>query len=749
MTATAARLDLSELGADVAIKIACLEGDETAHGIARMLDFSGVPSSNDSVEPLQLLEESEYLYEVENLPEGSAVELDPVEIFSRDSASGATGRIRTGRSVGRVVVVASASDGREARAAFEVRSRKLGYLDDFRWMLDGISSTAADVLLSEFAPAGVKLDIDWSDAPRSLYPRFALLRAAVSGQEFDGAVSSILRDPHSEYRESTQMVDPSLGVRGGPSLARELIRPGPRTKVDPELGLPLESLPLRLIRTEHVETHDTTPNQFARYALESWRNLADEVTSALETVDSDAARRGVREAADLRRTIDLVLSAPLFAEVGELGALPSSNQVLQRRAGYRELFRLFLRTEAAAALEWGPDDEVFPAGSKDVATLYEYWTYLELARVIESLGFSVDWSDLIEESESGLVLNLSQGRKPVLVATGVVKGRTLKAELFYNKTFNKGSGSWTRSVRPDCSLRLEFENSLSGDRDTWLHFDAKYRIRGLAEVVGSDDQTVKASGGDVLTDDLFKMHTYRDAIERTVGSFVMYPGAHGDAGRGLFERYHEILPGLGAFALRPTSGGGAAEDQVDVLRVFLSDVIDHMAARGTAIERAEFWTARSFAEPGRAVTPTNVLELPPADTPVLVGYVKSEQHRLWMEDEGLYNLRADDRAGSVDLSSDMLRANFLLAYSLSPPAGRLYRLSPGIVIRTAPELAASGYPSPRGDRYACLTLAESMAFTAMSERELGELARRIATAEPPGAPSLATWSDVFVEEVVV
>ena len=48
--------------------------------------------------------------------------------------------------------------------------------------------------------------------------------------------------------------------------------------------------------------------------------------------------------------------------------------------------------------------------------------------------------------------------------------------------------------------------------------------------------------------DLLKMHTYNDAIRRTIGSYVLYPGESNlsDENESIFSLYDEILPGVGA-----------------------------------------------------------------------------------------------------------------------------------------------------------------------------------------------------------
>ena len=72
-------------------------------------------------------------------------------------------------------------------------------------------------------------------------------------------------------------------------------------------------------------------------------------------------------------------------------------------------------------------------------------------------------------------------------------------------------------------------------------------------------------------EDLLKMHAYRDAIRRSAGAYVLYPGDHHQIP---FTEHHEVLPSLGAFVLRPAEHETLGTSQ---LEQFLRDVLDHVA----------------------------------------------------------------------------------------------------------------------------------------------------------------------------
>jgi predicted component of viral defense system (DUF524 family) len=83
------------------------------------------------------------------------------------------------------------------------------------------------------------------------------------------------------------------------------------------------------------------------------------------------------------------------------------------------------------------------------------------------------------------------------------------------------------------------------------------------------------------------MHAYREAIKRSQGAYVLYPGPAGDGQR--FQGFHEVLPGLGAFPVAPDKNGDAIG--LGDLMKFLDEVLAHLSNRTTAQERVSYHIA--------------------------------------------------------------------------------------------------------------------------------------------------------------
>jgi uncharacterized protein len=419
--------------------------------------------------------------------------------------------------------------------------------------------------------------------------------------------------------------------------------------------------------------------------------------------------RGIDAAEEMIALLDSALNAPLFREVGEIRSFPSGNQVLQKRAGYRELFRSFALAETGArlALDWNIED-VFGASQRNVATLYEYWAFLQLTRILGSVCGADLSAQTLQLSSDNLSLAFPQGKRSRLSWLTLVRGRSLTVTLYFNREFLVSAlpdASWTRAMRPDCSVQIRadehFSDVSSDELAIWLHFDAKYRVEYADRqfAAPSRDQLDLAVDEEEIErlarskrEDLLKMHAYRDAIRRSAGAYVLYPGDHHQIP---FTEHHEVLPSLGAFVLRPAEHETLGTSQ---LEQFLRDVLDHVADQATQHERSRFWRTVAYRGAPLLDRPDRRLPRigrPPSDALVLCGYVRGRRHADWISRSGLYNVRAGDRRGAVALDSDVLQASDVLLYG-SDTAPTLWSRLGSWFVQSRENLLALGYPSPGG-----------------------------------------------------
>jgi uncharacterized protein len=431
--------------------------------------------------------------------------------------------------------------------------------------------------------------------------------------------------------------------------------------------------------------------------------------------------------------------------------------VLLKREGYRQIFEAYALLEASLATTLDLPHDPLAVSQRSVSQLYEMWTYLVLVGVVsEVVGQRVPLSSLFRQTELGLSLALRTGRASELAWELTHRGRRLQITLAFNRTFRVGehaTGSWTRVMRPDCSMRVQVVDGGLPINDVWLHFDAKYRLERLErfarpdetasdqDEVASEEEEAESLGAS-KREDLLKMHAYRDAIRRSAAAYVLYPG---DGRPTLFLEQGEILPGLGAFPLKPASDGSALGTAA--LRAHVRDVLDHFASQITQHERSRYWREVVFAgdaPPLARVSAAQFLGRPPADVDVLLGFVRSREHWAWIRENAIYNLRAGDRRGAVLFGGRELGAELLLLYETSGSIGRplgLFRRRGAWRALSRAELEALGYPRPGGDYYFCAELAEVEAPEWLSSIPDGVLA--YIRGRPRGAPTVVTWQEIM------
>lgn len=274
------------------------------------------------------------------------------------------------------------------------------------------------------------------------------------------------------------------------------------------------------------ETFDTPENRFVKWFVGEMLNWVEKLLAWKQFPE-----RARDEFVELKGQLEMAFHDLLFDEVGEMVYFPATSQVLLKRSGYRELlelYRQYLNSKRPAFF----CDLQEAIDSRDVATLYEYWCFFELVKRLEAMLGKAKLQLTVREAG-----DLKWGVKANFGDTDYT--------LIYNRHFAHKKGSYSVPLRPDFAL-------MKGDQARVV-FDAKFRfeVKPLAEEGTEEDEyDMDVASGDVKRvvkhADLYKMHTYKDALGIDL-AVVLYPGTEErfyweDEGRG---------EGVGAVPLVP------------------------------------------------------------------------------------------------------------------------------------------------------------------------------------------------------
>lgn len=637
--------------------------------------------------------------------------------FSHSPRHPNAGTLKTGIYVGSLSLAIRDTeiDCEVAKVDMEIKSVKAEYRTDYRKMLEDITAYYTDLVLMQGSPVTQKLEIDNETPQQTLYQRYAFVRSIVESTAFQEAIHKIIANPVRKWEETIVERNVSNVKRLNRRNIHQIATARDRIPVHngEEIGLPhgLNSVPRTLTVAYKRDTLDNQENQFVKFVLRSFSSFCSELRGKKNAND--------RLKAEIDKTMDVLnghLSTLFFKQVSMPSQLNLNSPVLQRKEGYREILQAWLMFDLAAKLSWKGGDNVYEAGKRNVAVLYEYWVFFKLMEVIGRVFDinPVSINRLVKTDSDRINLEIQQGKMTMIEGLYDAGSRKFNVRFYYNRTFAHTreddeiykSGSWTMNMRPDYTLsiwpgEISMEQAEREDLIVHIHFDAKYRVNKID--LGEDDaMSEEEISEDLLNEkkeqeegiykraDLLKMHAYKDAIRRTSGAYILYPGTVERRLKG----FHEIIPGLGAFCLTPSN----YDEELISLQVFLLKIVEHMLDRTSQRERMSYYINNVYNTPSKSVRE----EMPepagdnrdflPDETWVVLGYVKNDKQLEWIRKTGLYNFRTGTQNGSVRLSRNLVSSRYLLlhAHGESIQFVRLADEGPRVFRRS--DLLRMGYP---------------------------------------------------------
>ena len=314
--------------------------------------------------------------------------------------------------------------------------------------------------------------------------------------------------------------------------------------------------PAYLYRVEqHILSNDTQENRFLKFALHQISKRYEDLRQRIEAVKTAS---GTMKAAMLAtsETLKRLQHHPFFRTIGRFKGISQESMVLQKATGYSQVYRTWNLLRRAYSL----NDGLYRLQTKDIATLYEIWCFIEVSHIVKT-QLHLDDEDV--EHRNRMEMNgifsweLGKGEHSRILFR---KDGVELAELVYNPknadTENDNVGMKDLVVptvpqKPDIVLQLTKNDLQQGMKMTYL-FDAKYRIDG------------KDKGVDVPPEGAInQMHRYRDAIyykdydanalkKEVIGGYILFPG-DGEPNDVAVSKFYKTIKevNIGAFPLRP------------------------------------------------------------------------------------------------------------------------------------------------------------------------------------------------------
>lgn len=262
--------------------------------------------------------------------------------------------------------------------------------------------------------------------------------------------------------------------------------------------------PMKINTLQRENTFDNYPNQFVKYVVDYLLDILYEIKSSLNKIYNKSTLDTIRikEVSTWIKEIEMRLQRSFLNTISNLNYFSSSSQVLEKRAGYQNIARIFDKLQTALHIDLDSSikftDKYY---SKPASDLYEIWCFLKIETLLTKYFGKPTEQSIINTTNTRIKVTLKQGIKSSIKY--VLSDKEII--LYYNYEFSNPK-SYTIPYKPDITIEIR-----STDYTIYHHFDAKYKI--------------STDGSSFKEEDIWKMHAYKDGIPNSVSSTILYPGS--------------------------------------------------------------------------------------------------------------------------------------------------------------------------------------------------------------------------------
>lgn len=437
----------------------------------------------------------------------------------------------------------------------EVRTKKLDYENEYSEMISDLSGYSSGLLFNINASL-YQSHGDSGVSQSTVYEYYMLLEYLFRPQNLPSVVEYLSRNLYSLLDNKRELVPTAFASNIGADEIVELSsNPQQLHQTTEKYSIFTDDnddhyIPLMIKDMSYADNIDVPENRFYKFFLEY---ILDTILKALKTKPGGQVELTLKR---FYEDINLFLSHRYFNNISQLDYIPLNSQVLQKKEGYREILEYYLMFEFGLRIKFKElDTDDFRGFGKELSALYEIWCYFELIDILNKLTNSYyDFNKFIDVDSWSLSLESIKNLDYFNIIT--IGGVDVKITLMYNYSFlhsdTYGIGdfsSYSEQLDPDYTLLIEY-----GNEKKFIHFDAKYKL-------DKNDCYKK--------EDIYKMHTYKDGINNSIGAYILYPSNKKPI---IFKETDGSFGSVGAFSLKPNT----TKNYKIAIRKFIKEIIEDL-----------------------------------------------------------------------------------------------------------------------------------------------------------------------------
>lgn len=442
----------------------------------------------------------------------------------------------------------------------EVRTKKMNYDSEYAEMIADFARYSSGLMFN--INSSLYQNLTKSDESQStLYEYFMLLEYLFRPQNLPSVVEYLSLNLYSLLDTTDELVPTSFASNiGSEEIAELCSNPQEFSETSKKYSIYTDErgkhyAPVMIKEMTHKDNVDIPENRFYKFFLEFIRDL---INNSYEKVEKGYVKDSLKV---FRDKINLFLSHRYFNDISRLDYIPLNSQVLQKKEGYREILEYYLMFEFGLKISFDDVTDKFRGYEKELGKTYEIWGYFKLIDIVTKLtNDAPELKDFVDLNSWSLSLdNIKKIRfkKPLKIDEEEVQ-----ITLWYNKEFsrpkdgeNKKYSVYSLPQDPDFTLELRYK-----DNNKFLHFDTKYKVNKYNEF---------------KKDDIDKMHAYKDAINDSLGAYVLYPGEKNE----IFDEIDGDFGSVGALILKPGQTEKNEKEIGDFIKKIVREWIDQINSK--------------------------------------------------------------------------------------------------------------------------------------------------------------------------